>query len=233
MFADSLGGRCRQPRKERRENRLGRKNQRRMGGLFNRGKKAVNQNRVIGIIGAGRGTGVTHLALWMANYLASSLQRRTAFIEWNGHGSLGGIEEILSRTYGRDVESPDTRYTFFGVTYYKNGNSHVLAACMDGNYDEIIIDFGEMRPSVRAEWLRCTVKMVAGALNEWKLGAFLELLAEEENRRRGWIYTAAFGSEDTRREIEKRFRISLFRVPLSVDAFSVDRRAMEWFERIL
>lgn len=109
----------------------------------------------------------------------------------------------------------------------------MLAECLDGTYDEIIIDFGEMRQSIRTEWLRCTVKMVNGALSEWKLGEFLEFLTEEENRCGGWVYTAAFGSEDTRKEIEKRFRISLIRVPLSVDVFSVDRRAMEWFERIL
>ena len=63
--------------------------------------------------------------------------------------------------------------------------------------------------------------------------AFLELLSEEEGRRTGWIYTAAFGSEDTRKQIERRFGISLVRVPLSVDAFSVDYETMQWFERIL
>ena len=40
---------------------------------------------------------------------------------------------------------------------------------------------------------------------------------------------AAFGSETIRREIEKQFRIPLRRIPLSADAFLVDRRAMEWF----
>ena len=43
----------------------------------------------------------------------------------------------------------------------------------------------------------------------------------------------AFGSEDTRKQIERQFGISLVRVPLSVDAFSVDYKTMQWFERIL
>lgn len=204
-----------------------------MGGLFNRSKKAVNQCRIIGIVGAGRGTGVTHLCLWMANYLASSLQRKTAVIEWNSHGSFEQVERMMGAEFRRAEKSSDKGYKVLGVTYYRGGDSHILASCMDSMYDEIMIDFGEMRPSIRAEWLRCTVKMVTGALNEWKLGSFLELLTEEEGCNRKWIYTAAFGSEYTRREIEKRFRISLLRVPLSVDVFSVDKRAMEWFERIL
>ena len=44
----------------------------------------------------------------------------------------------------------------------------------------------------------------------------MELLSEEEGRRAGWIYTAAFGSEDTRKQIERQFGISLVRVPLQM-----------------
>lgn len=151
-------------------------------------------------------------------------------IEWNGHGSFEQVERIVHGTAGEPVCRP---WRILGVAYYKEGNSQVLAACMNGTYDEIIIDFGELRPSIRAEWLRCTVQVLTGALSEWKLEAFLELLTEEEERRNGWIYTAAFGSEDTRKEIEKRFRIPLYRVPPSVDAFSVDKEAMDWFDGIL
>ena len=127
----------------------------------------------------------------------------------------------------------DYEYRMFGVTYYLRGDPRVLARCMDGSYDDIIIDFGEMRTAIRDEWLRCTVKIMTAALSEWKLEAFMELLTGEEECRAGWIYTAAFVSEDTRREIERQFRIPLQRVPLSVDAFSVDYRLMEWFDGIL
>ena len=44
---------------------------------------------------------------------------------------------------------------------------------------------------------------------------------------------AAFGSEDTRRRIERQFGISLKRIPLSVDAFSVDHRVKDWLAGIL
>lgn len=139
---------------------------------------------------------------------------------------------FISRAGGRGKYS-DHAYKILGVTYYMQGAPHILARCMDGSFDDIIIDFGEMRETIRAEWLRCTVKIVESALSEWKLEAFLELLTGEEERGTGWIYTAAFGSEDTRRAIEKRFGISLLRVPLSEDAFSVDYKVIEWFERVL
>ena len=176
---------------------------------------------------------MTHLCVLMANYLASSQQRRTAVIEWNGHGGFPAMKRTFINHTNHKTESADYVYKIFGVTYYMQGDPRVLARCMDGSFDDIIIDFGEMRESIRAEWLRCTVKIVSAALSEWKLEAFLELLTGKEERRTGWIYTAAFGSEDTRKEIERQFGISLMRVPLSVDAFSVDYRVMAWFGKIL
>ena len=175
---------------------------------------------------------MTHLCVLAANYLASSLQHRTAVIQWNDHGGLEAMRRVYRYT---DIcrGSDEYVYKILGVTYYMQGAPHVLASCMDGTYDDIIIDFGEIRPCIRAEWLRCGVKIITAALSEWKLEAFLELLTAEDGRGTGWIYTAAFGSEDTRRQIEKQFRIPLIRVPLSVDAFSVDYRSMQWFERIL
>ncbi|MFQ9705244.1 MAG: hypothetical protein ACLR0U_32290 [Enterocloster clostridioformis] len=74
----------------------------------------------------------------------------------------------------------------------------MLASCLDGTYDEVIIDFGELRPSIRAEWLRCEVKIVMAALSEWKLEGILELYRRGGSRRRtGWIYAAAFGQMRT------------------------------------
>ena len=146
--------------------------------------------------------------------MASALQRRTAVIEWNDHGAWKTMKDICQAGSVKQADSADYRYKIFGVTYYMQGDPSILASCLGGIYDEIIIDFGELRPSIRAEWLRCEVKIVMAALSEWKLEAFLELLSEEEGRRAGWIYTAAFGSEDTRKQIERQFGISLVRVPL-------------------
>lgn len=168
-----------------------------------------------------------------ANYLASFLHHRTAVIEWNDHGSFSRIWSVLGKSKGDIQEPADYGYEVFRVTYYVQGDSCVLARCMDGAFDDIIIDFGEMRACIQTEWRRCTVKIVTASLSEWKLKAFMELLTGKEERRTGWIYTAAFGSEDIRKEIERRFHISLKRVPLSVDAFSVDYRMMEWFGEIL
>lgn len=185
--------------------------------------------RVIGITGAGRGTGTTHLCIWMANYLSGCLMRPTALLQWNSHGDF----EILERVLKGQIREESSCYRFFDVAYYKQGDSDTLAACMDGAYEEILIDFGELREDIRGEWLRCGVRIITGSLSEWKLEAFLGFLVRGDGLGQGWTGAVFAGSEDTRRAIERQFGVRLVRIPLSVDAFSVDRRAMDWFEGML
>ena len=37
--------------------------------------------------------------------------------------------------------------------YFTRGDAQVLARCIDRSYDDIIIDFGELRKEIHAEWL--------------------------------------------------------------------------------
>lgn len=197
---------------------------------------AAGHGRLIGIAGSGRGTGTTHLCILAANYLTSCLQRKTALIQWNSHGDFERLGQALKgfrpKAAGQSGRSGE-RFRLMETDYCLQGEPALLARCMDGTYDDIIIDFGELREDIRSEWLRCGTKIIAAALNDWKLETFLEFLAGEEKLDNRWIYTAAFGSEHTRLEIERRFHISLLRIPFSEDAFSVDRQAMAWFEDIL
>ena len=124
-------------------------------------------------------------------------------------------------------------FRLLGVDYYYNGDPAVLAACMEKKYQEILIDFGEVRDEVFPEWLRCSEKILIADLSEWKLESFLGLFTEKEKTGKDWICLTAFGSEIVRKEIERQFRLSVKRIPLSVDAFSVDIQTMEWFADIL
>ena len=192
--------------------------------------RQMKTSRLIGIAGVCPGTGATHLAFMTANCLASWMQRRTAVIEWNAHGDLAAVEAML--TADRGGSRRKAGYSLLEVDYYREGEPGILADCM-GAYDDIVIDFGVWRREIRKEWLLCGVKIVTASLSEWKLGAFLECLDKEIKAPEGWIYGAAFGSEDTRRRIERQFGISLKRIPLSVDAFSVDHRVKDWLAGIL
>ena len=51
--------------------------------------------QVMGIAGAGRGTGVTHFVIQAANYLCSCRQKKTAILQWNPQKDLEKIRAFL------------------------------------------------------------------------------------------------------------------------------------------
>ena len=191
--------------------------------------------QVMGVAGSGRGTGVTHFVIRAANYLCSCRQKKTAILQWNPQKDLEKIRAFLGAGGKEDSRSfkKKDHFRLLGVDYYYEGDPAVLAACMEKKYQEILIDFGEVRDEVFPEWLRCSEKILIADLSEWKLESFLGLFTEKEKTGKDWICLTAFGSEIVRKEIERQFRLSVKRIPLSVDAFSVDIQTMEWFADIL
>ena len=83
---------------------------------FKHSRQPAKGCRVVGITGTGRGTGVTHLSVLAANYMASALQRRTAVIEWNDHGAWKTMKDICQAGSVKQADSADYRYKIFGVT---------------------------------------------------------------------------------------------------------------------
>ena len=137
--------------------------------------------QVMGIAGAGRGTGVTHFVIQAANYLCSCRQKKTAILQWNPQKDLEKIRAFLGAGGKEDSRSfkKKDHFRLLGVDYYYEGDPAVLAACMEKDYQEILIDFGKVREEVFPEWLRCTKKVLVADLSEWKLEAFLGLLTEK------------------------------------------------------
>ena len=84
-----------------------------------------------GIIGCGRGVGVTHLAVLCANYLAGARRKRTALLELGPGGDLErlgdfcgaaasghGDDSAAGRAAFADVRADAASFRVCGVTYF-------------------------------------------------------------------------------------------------------------------
>lgn len=183
---------------------------------------------MIGIMGAGPKTGATHLAVWTANYLTGAAGRRTAVIEWNSHGDFQRMERACM---GRKTEN--AYFTALEADYYKRGDARVLAECVDGPYDDVVIDFGEWSEAGEAAWLCCQVRLLTVSLSEWQFEQGFGRMERGGGPKKSWKCLAAFGSEEARREAERRLGLPVLRIPFSADAFQIDRSAMDWFGQFL
>lgn len=187
----------------------------------------------MGIIGAGRGVGVTHLSVWMANYLTGVRRERTAVLEWNEHGDFARMREFCCGVEKCEIVRKADCFKVLDAEYYANAGAAELAACMNEDYRRIIVDYGEITGGNILECARCDRKVIVGALSEWQAKAFLEEAKKAAKRDQSWSYTAAFGSEEARRELMKKLRLVCLRIPASVDAFAVTRGDMRFFADLL
>lgn len=192
--------------------------------------------QTIGIIGAGRHTGVTHLCVWLANYLTSAGHLKTAVLEWNDHGDFDEIRALCTDGKNNDSNkeiNSKMSFQLLNVDYYPRADADVWIDCLNYGYQRIIIDFGEVTPDNLYDCVRCDQAIMVGSLTEWQLKSFLENLKMDERPGIGWRYTAAFGSEESRKTLQRRFRQTIDRIPISVDAFTISRADLNFFKVLI
>ncbi len=121
--------------------------------------------RTIGLVGCGRGVGTSHLAISLANYLTGVKRKKTAILEWNGHGDFSRIERFAGKTWQERARQksgaePDkaTVFRIMEVDYYKMADPSVLSICLGSDYHYIILDYGEATENSLCECARCDRK---------------------------------------------------------------------------
>ncbi|MBS6643450.1 MAG: hypothetical protein KH366_07705 [Clostridiaceae bacterium] len=197
-----------------------------------RGKSTVwaigQKQTVTGILGTSPGAGATHYAILLANYLVGVCRYRCAVLEWNEHGDFERIERIC-----RGAVTDNACFSVLKADYYKHSGPEVLPYCMAEGYDQIIIDFGSDFLKQKIEFLRCDEKYVIASLSEWQIEGFLEFVREMKTEAgyKSWNYAVSFGSEDTRKQMRKKLKIPVGRIPLSEDPFALNRQMIAYFEK--
>lgn len=181
----------------------------------------------VGVAGIGRGVGTTHFTVLYANYLAGIRRMRTAVLERNQTGEFRNME--LACTGAVREHKP---YRVLDVDYYRECGEYEMAACMGRNYDAVLMDFGSSGAGPPREWLLCDRNILCLSFTEWQMNAGLEFLKEKRPGYQSWTYVAAFGSEETRREIKRKLGISVLRIPFSEDVFQITGRTVVFFEEL-
>lgn len=196
-------------------------------------KESAEKKRteVIGVVGCGFGTGTTHFSILAANYLTGVLKRRTAVLEWNDSGDFERIEKVCTKK--EVLKNTGNTFKILEVSYLKKAGKEALSECMNQGYETIIIDFGNDLEQAREEFRCCDRKFLLGALCEWRLEAFAELILRKKREDGRWELLCAFGSPEAEKEFKRRLHVFLRRIPDLPDAFTVTGEAIAFFEGFL
>lgn len=193
--------------------------------LLRSGKKPVSQE-VIGIIGTGRGVGVTHYTVMTAGYLGGVLGKRCAVLEWNSHGDFRNMRKLCAE------EKAQAEFCrILEADYYERAGIDTLLLCKKSGYQAVIVDYGTVKEGNLEEFLRCDRQFVLGSFSEWQIEAFLEFEGKRKKAEKSWKTLVSFGSEEARRNAEKRLKIPIFRIPVSVDAFAVTGEIIGFYQQ--
>lgn len=193
--------------------------------FLNPGKKTAGQE-IIGIIGTGRGVGVTHFAVMTAGYLSGVLRKRCAVLEWNSHGDFLNMRKMcVKETCSGEVSR------ILETDYYERAGIDTLLLCKKSGYQAVIVDYGTAAEGNLEEFLRCDRQFVLGSLSEWQMKAFLEFERKGKKAEKSWDTLMTFGSEEARKNMEKRLGFPVRRIPVSVDAFVVTGDAIGFYQQ--
>ena len=140
------------------------------------GKTENDSWRTMGIIGSCRSVGVTHLAVWTANYLTGVRRERTAVLEWNTHGDFDRMGQFCKGDGKKGL------YRILEVDYYAQAGMEELADCLNKDYQYIIVDYGEITGHKLLDCARCDLKVIVGSLSEWQAKMFSGAVTENEIR---------------------------------------------------
>lgn len=193
-------------------------------------KKYIEKElKIIGVIGAGPAVGVTHLCILMANYFCSACGEKTAVLERNDHGDFACFGSVCT-----GMGKAEECYQIQEADYYPEADERRLAWCLKEGYQKIIMDFGTMEKQDSMELLRCHKVYFILSFSEWQEGAFGSQKAwQEQALEDGWQCLAAFGSEESRIQWNKRRRPAVLRIPFSVDAFTITKNEIDWMKQLM
>lgn len=190
-------------------------------------RKLFQKQEIIGIIGAGRSVGATHFAVMAAGYISGVLRRRAALLEWNDHGDLERMAYTCLKEAGKGP------WRILETDYYGSAGIETLLHCKRSGYGTVLVDYGAVGEGKEKEFLRCDKQFVIGSLCEWQMEEFLRLLKGRKIKEDKYQILMAFGSDESRKNLERRMKIPVKRIPFFPDPLTINEGVLDFFQKLL
>ncbi len=129
----------------------------------------------IGVIGAAKGIGTTHLALMLACYYSGGCGRRTAVIECGKNDYMKICNETSTKI--EDIR----HFTYKHIDFNSCRTSKEIADCLSKSYEVAVMDMEAGAQGALEEFKRCDVRIVVGTTAVWKAADVRRTMEELEN----------------------------------------------------
>lgn len=166
------------------------------------------------------------MSVALANYAASGLDEKTAYVELSGHGELKNWKEAGIAGYFSDQE----------VCFYPDFSREKIPLLLNYGYETVILDFGEAYESYREEILRCHRKIFLLNLNPWQKSAAEKMVDTVQGENWGNIhpyYASVHAGTTEKKAVETEFGIHIDEIPVIQNPRCVEAELFSCMNQIL
>jgi hypothetical protein len=131
-----------------------------------------------------------------------------------------------------DEKRSENSFRVLETDYFAKAGIDTLLLCKKSGYQAVIVDYGTAKDGNLGEFFRCGRQLVIGSLTEWQISEFLEFEKRGIKAKKSWDSLVSFGSEEARKSLEKRLKVSVRRIPFTLDPFSVTAETISFYEQL-
>lgn len=125
-------------------------------------KKIIEKQKRIGVIGASKKMGVTHMCLAIANFLGSALKQSVLYIE------LASKSQLLPVVGDKQINfDGHVGFKYKGVIYVLACDVEEALQLINSWEGHIVIDIAEYSEKTKILYSRCETKIMIGSLSPW------------------------------------------------------------------
>lgn len=191
---------------------------RRKTDVFIAGKEIGKRQLRIGVMGAAKGIGTTHLALMLACYCSGGCGFKTAIIE-------SGKNDYMKICGETSIKAEDIRhFTYKHIDFNSCQTSEEIADCLSKSYEVVIMDMYFGAQGALEEFKRCDVRLVVGTTAVWKLAEVRRTV--EKLRNVGCVMAIFMPDYKKLRRIDELKHMTLFDIPAETDPLCITSETM-------
>ncbi len=185
---------------------------------------------IIGITGANAGTGCTHMACSVANYLVSVEKRKVIYIEV---GRISQLYDLMQET--PVICEGQAAYLCKGAVYFLSADVREAEETIRNSGKTIVIDFGEYEKAYDGLIRKCGRLWILGSLLPWCTNAFEKVMdeirkGENDIGQMSVFYSPAAGDAA---KFSRRFRTPMRCMPALGDPFSMKEKDIRIVRNLL
>ncbi|SDB45743.1 hypothetical protein SAMN02910298_02301 [Pseudobutyrivibrio sp. YE44] len=139
--------------------------------ILKKSNRNNKKQKTTAIVGVSQKSGVTHLALSIANFVCSVLRKKVIYIELRENSSLLPVVGMKQIRLGEFVA-----YEYKGVIYFLTNNPDDVLKVISNEKAWIIVDMEKLNQETKTIFTNVDNKIVMGYLNPWNQNEYYEFI---------------------------------------------------------